>query len=85
MMKAKESSSRRDRFVERHGDDVFELEAVPPAELQSIREQAIDSVLDIEAYNREIEAEKHDAAHLDGVRRAVQQQLVGMDFGGARD
>lgn len=81
IMKAKESSSRRDRFVERHGDDVFELEAVPPADLQRTLNEAVDSVLDIAAFNREIEAEKKDAAHLDAVRRAVQQQLAGLDFG----
>ena len=80
VMKAKESSSRHDRFVERHGDDVFELEAVPPPALQGILREAIDSVLDVEAFNAEIEAEKHDAGHLDAVRRVVQGQLRDVDF-----
>lgn len=80
VMKAKATSSRHDKFVAEHGDDVFELEAVPPAQLQSILRQAIDNVLDVAAYNREIDAEKRDAAHLDGVRRAVQEQLQGFEF-----
>ena len=80
VMKAKETSSRHDKFVERHGDDVFELEAVQPVELQRILRTAIDSVLDITAFNREIDAEKKDAAHLDVVRRGVQTQLRDFDF-----
>jgi hypothetical protein len=57
MMKAKQSSSRYEKFVERHGDDVFELEAVPPERLQEVLREAIDSVLDIEAFNAEVRRE----------------------------
>ena len=70
-MQAKETSSRYAKFAEEHGDDVYELEAVPPEELQAILRTAIDSVLDIEAFNAEIDREKEDAVHLDGVRRAA--------------
>jgi hypothetical protein len=42
-------------------------------------------VLDVRAFNAEIEAEKRDAAHLAGVRRAVQQQLQGVDFGPSKN
>ena len=75
LMKAKATSSRYDEFVERHGDDVFELEAVPPDQLQTILRQAIDSVLDIAAFNAEVDAEKRDAARLEGVRRALRDNL----------
>ena len=68
-MKAKAGSSRRKKFVERHGDDMFELEAAPPARLQAILRAAIDQALDVEAYNAEIEAEKRDVAYLDGAPR----------------
>jgi hypothetical protein len=74
-MKAKATSSRYAGFVERHGDDVFELEAVPPEQLQNMLRVAIDGVIDVDAYNAEIDAEKRDAAHLDGVRRAAQRAL----------
>jgi hypothetical protein len=75
MMKAKESSSRAAKFKGRHGDDVFELEAVPPDRLQAILREAIDGVLDVDAFNAEVEAEKRDAARLDGIRRAVLRQI----------
>jgi hypothetical protein len=75
IMKAKSTSSRYEDFVERHGDDVFELEAVPPDRLQEILRQAIDGVLDVEAFNAEVDAEKRDAARLDGIRRALRENL----------
>src|SRR5262249_49904329 len=64
MMKAKATSSRYGGFAERHGDDVFELEAVPPEQLQEILRRAIDSVMDLDAFNAEVAAEKRDAAEL---------------------
>jgi hypothetical protein len=69
VMTAKERSSRAARFVEKHGSDVFELEAVPPDRLGDILRRTIDSVLDIGAFNAEVDQEKRDAAHLAGVRR----------------
>jgi hypothetical protein len=80
-MKAKAGSSRRKGFVERHGDDVFELEALAPEELQRILRDAIDSVLDIEAYNAEIDAEKQDAAYLETMRRRVHQSISNLTEG----
>ena len=74
-MQAKPTSSRYGNFVEQHGQDVFELEAVPPEQLQAILRQAIDRVLDVDAFNAEIDAEKHDAAHLAGLRRALRENL----------
>jgi hypothetical protein len=63
-MKAKEGSSRRKGFVEKHGDDVFELEAIPPDRLQEILREVIDKVLDLQAWNAEVERERQDAADL---------------------
>jgi hypothetical protein len=78
MMKAKATSSRYDDFVEQHGDDVFELEAVPPDQLQVILRRSIDSVLDVAAFNTEIDAEKQDAARLEGIRRALRDNLASL-------
>jgi hypothetical protein len=76
MMKAKKTSSRYGKFVERHGQNVFELEAVPPGQLQAILRRTIDSVLDIAAYNAEVDAEKCDAAQLEGIRLALRKNLT---------
>ena len=43
MMKAKASSSNYSKFVEKHGDDVYELEALPPKILQQeLRGKLVD-------------------------------------------
>jgi hypothetical protein len=75
VMQAKPTSSRYGSFVEQHGQHVFELESVPPEQLQAIVRQAIDKVLDVDAFNAEIDAEKRDAAHLAGLRRALRENL----------
>jgi hypothetical protein len=80
-MTAKEGSSRSKKFVERHGENVWELEALPPETLQQLLDEAIRSVMDIDAYNREVEAEQADAIKIEGVRRTVAETLRGTDFG----
>jgi hypothetical protein len=74
-MQAKKQSSRYEKFSGRHGDDVFELEAIPPEALQQLLRDAIDGVLDVGAFNAEVDAEKRDATHLDQVRRQVHTLL----------
>jgi ParB/RepB/Spo0J family partition protein len=74
-MKAKTTSSRCKGFTEKHGDDVFELEAVRPDRLQAILREKIDGVLDLDAYNAEIDREKADAAYLELSRRRMQGVL----------
>ena len=71
MMKAKTGSSSYQRFTDQHGDDVWELEALPPETLQHVLQDAIDRVIDVEAFNHEIDQEKADAAKLEDVRRVM--------------
>jgi len=75
---AKKTSSRRKRFVEQHGEHVFELEAIPPATLQRYLREAIDSVIDLDAYNAEVDREKSDAAFLDTVRGRAHAVLANL-------
>ncbi len=70
--RAKHKSTNFRRFVERYGSDlVYELEAVPPATLAGLLSDAIDSVLDIAAFNAEVDAERQDAAHIAAARNRV--------------
>jgi hypothetical protein len=62
-------------FVDKHGDNVWELEALPPETLQRVLREAIDDVIDVEALNHEIDQEKADAAKLEGVRRVMLKTL----------
>ena len=80
IMRAKESSVHHDKFVAKHGHDVFELEALAPEVLQTILRKAIESVIDREAYADEIAAEREDAAHLAAIRQMVLGALKEMDL-----
>ena len=78
-MQAKQTSSNYKRFADKHGDDVWELEALPPETLQTLLRDAIDAVIDTEAFNHEIDQEKADAVQLDGVRQMMLQSLRGYE------
>jgi len=68
-MKASDKeSSRRHKFIAKHGDDVFEVEALPIKIRQKLLTEAIDSVIDRQAFNKELDAEKADAAFLADLR-----------------
>jgi len=75
VMKAKATSVHYERFTSRHGEDVFELEALAPAALQRLLTEAIDKVTDAAAFNRELAAEKADAGRLEGTRKCVLSAL----------
>jgi hypothetical protein len=73
IMSAKEGSANYERFIEAYGTQVHELEAVPPAELQRLLEEAIVAVLDVDRFNAEVEAERPDASYLAVARNSMQQ------------
>jgi hypothetical protein len=75
-MKAKSGASTYAKFTAEHGEDVFELEALPPAELQRLLREALDAVIDTDVFNRELEAERTEAVFLEGVRQRVRRALA---------
>jgi ParB-like chromosome segregation protein Spo0J len=76
VMSAKETSANYERFVEEHGRVVHELEAVPPAELQRMLGEALRTVIDVERFNAEVEAERADAAYLIAAQKSVRETLL---------
>jgi ParB-like chromosome segregation protein Spo0J len=78
--KNKSTATKRAKFVDFHGEDVFELEALPPEALQQIVREGIEAVIDPGALSGEIAAERQDAAFLEGVRRTVAETLSGLDL-----
>jgi hypothetical protein len=71
-LEAKESSSNRAKFLQAHGrSDCYELEAVAPDVLQGWLDESIRGVLDVEAFNHEVEQQEQDAAALLAKRQAV--------------
>ncbi len=76
MLKAKEKSSNYASFVKKHGrTDCYECEAVAPEVLQGWTDNAIRGVIDIEAYNHEVDRQKQEAQEILARRKAVLQVL----------
>jgi hypothetical protein len=62
---AKEQSSRKDGYLEKHGtSNVWELEALTPAQLRQLTIEAIESSIDVNAFNAEVDREKADSTLL---------------------
>jgi len=78
-MEAKKSSTQYDKFTKQFGTNVFELEAVPPATLQDMLNEAIESVTETELFNKEVDAERQDAATLEVARQRACLALAGMN------
>jgi hypothetical protein len=78
----KTEGSRYKKFAAKYGDRAHELEALPSAERSRLLVEAINEVLDIDAYNRELEAEAEDAARIDALRRKMMAALAGTMDGG---
>jgi hypothetical protein len=80
MLKAKKSSTNYKRFVRETGsDDAFELESLPPDAIEGIVTEAIESVVDRDFLNAEIEAERSDAIHIEKIREQAKQLLQSID------
>jgi hypothetical protein len=71
MMLAKEGSSRRDAFVKKHGEHVYELEAAEPDQLQTFLRETIESALDMKLFRAEQDRERDDADRLSALRKRI--------------
>jgi len=77
VMTAKAKDKNRQKFVDKWGENVWELEALEPSDLQDILDEAVRSVLDIDAYNDEVDAEAEDARHIEAARKTALEALRG--------
>jgi ParB-like nuclease domain len=73
-MEAKESSPTYQEFIERYGIiDAYELEAMEPADLADSLTDAIEQVIDCDAFNAELRKEKTDSAEIVAVKRQAME------------
>jgi hypothetical protein len=63
-LKVKDTDSRTEDFVKKHGGHCVELDALPPTELRSRIEDAVNELLDPVAWNRAIAIEKVELASI---------------------
>lgn len=72
---AKPTSTNYQRFVKEHGTAACELEAVPPRQLQQMLRDAIESVIDHDAFAAEQKRERDDAAEIEVARERAMAAL----------
>lgn len=75
---AKPSSPNYAKFIEKYGTKAVELDAAPVKFLQGKLRNAIESVLDKDAYNTQIDMEKEDAGNAEAYRRVVLEAIGGV-------
>jgi len=74
-LEAKENSPNYKKFVERHGTHVAELDAAPVELLQEKLREAIESCMDMEVFEAELEEEKKDAAFITATKKLLVQSM----------
>lgn len=74
-MLAKETSTNYAKFVSRHGQYAYELESLTPEQLQGVLIDSINSVIDVNLFNQEVDAEKTDSAQLEARRTALLEMM----------
>ena len=85
-MDAKESSPTYQAFVDRYGiTDAYELEAMEPSDLSEALTDAIEQVIDIDAFNAELAKEEAESREIIAVKRQAfaffkSLSLDGVDF-----
>lgn len=72
---AKPDASKFKEFMKLYGKEVYELEAIPPATLETFLENAIKSVIDKNLFNQEIEIEARERKELEALREKVIEAL----------
>jgi ParB-like chromosome segregation protein Spo0J len=72
----KAGSSRTKGFRDRYGTDTYELEALPPAELMRLLREAIEGVLDTDAFRTEQDREADDAVRLEAWRSRMRSLMA---------
>lgn len=84
-LEAKETSSKYRKFMQRYGDDaVYELEAVNPLRMQKAVQDAIESTIDLTAFNAELANEKQDAVMLHVMKKQIAESFPDLlENGGA--
>ena len=70
-LEAKSSSPNYVKFVEQHGTRVVELDAMPGPVLEKALKEAVNGVLDVDAFNHEVERERTECAEIAARRIAA--------------
>ena len=74
--KAKTGSRNYAKYMEKyHSDDVWELEALTPQQLQELLDEAIRGVINIDLFNQEMLIEKREQIELEKYRKQILKKI----------
>ncbi|MCA9358391.1 chromosome partitioning protein ParB, partial [Candidatus Kaiserbacteria bacterium] len=73
---AKPTSPNYQKFLEQYGGKAVELDACPVDLIQNKLREAIESIIDVDEFNVQVELEKSDAAQVAAYRRVVLQAIT---------
>jgi hypothetical protein len=74
---AKPSSPNYSKFIKKYGHKAVELDAAPVELLQKKLRDAIESVIDVDEFNAQIDLEKEDARIVEAYRRTAFEAIGG--------
>ena len=78
---AKTSSPQFKKFLARHGTrNAYELEALSPDTLAGLIRESIESVIDMAAYQREVERWESESAEIEVVRQRAIRAVLGKSY-----
>ena len=70
-------------YIQKYGtDNIWELDALQPADLIAILTDAIKQVIDVDAFNQEVAAEGADAAKIVAIREQANKFFEGLKLDG---
>jgi len=79
-MVVKEKSPTAKDFMAKYGNQVWELEAVPPDELIELVEDVLHGIMDFDLINAEKQKHKEDTVRLSAYRKAILQTFDHVQF-----
>jgi len=71
---AKRTDSRFEKYAELHGDESWEVDALPPQVLQQLIRDQLENVLDRDAWDKTIEREERDKAKLKKAVKGIESK-----------
>ena len=75
-MDAKPSSPNYEKFVERFGTKVVELDAIPVQLLQQKLRDAFEKYLDMDEFNAQLKLEQQDAVEIEAYRKVLMETIT---------
>lgn len=74
--KAKTEGSRYDKYQAKHGDHIYEIEAVKTEVIRQWFHDAIRSVIDVEMFNRQVDLLNQESRTLEAVRKTAVEMIA---------